>query len=53
MLTGRRAAAGTLLFGMLWMIVPPETPQDKGGNVDWTGAGLGLSALVLFNFVWK
>jgi hypothetical protein len=48
-----RAITGTVLLAAVLMILPPETPVDKGGDVDWFGAYLGLSGLVLFNFVWK
>jgi hypothetical protein len=44
---------GVVLYTALWVVLPPESVVDKGGNVDWFGACLGLSALVLFNFVWK
>ncbi|KAK3673076.1 hypothetical protein LTR78_006916 [Recurvomyces mirabilis] len=37
----------------LWWLLPPESPVDKGGAVDWLGAVLGTSALILFNFVWN
>jgi len=41
------------MFAALWIVLPSETIVDESGNVDWFGAFLGLSALVLFNFVWK
>lgn len=44
---------GAALYTTLWIVLPSELPVDKGGSVDWIGACLGLSALVLFNFVWK
>jgi hypothetical protein len=52
-LTLSSAAFGAILFTMLWIVLPPEYILDKGGNVDWFGAILGLAALALFNFVWK
>lgn len=44
---------GVVLFGALWFVLPSETVVDKEGDVDWFGAFLGLTALILFNFVWK
>lgn len=41
------------MFSALWIVLPSERIVDEGGSVDWFGACLGLSALVLFNFVWK
>lgn len=37
----------------LWALLPREVPVDRGGKIDWIGAGLGTSALIVFNFVWK
>lgn len=42
-----------VLFGLLALELPHEVPVDKGGKIDYTGAGLGLSSLLLFNFVWN
>ncbi|KAJ0109404.1 efflux pump antibiotic resistance protein [Diaporthe amygdali] len=42
-----------VLFGLLFFLLPQEIPVDKGGKIDYTGAGLGLSSLILFNFVWN
>lgn len=42
-----------MLFGGLFFLLPHEVPVDKGGKIDYTGAFLGLSSLLLFNFVWK
>ena len=47
------AILGTIIYTALWMVLVPESPVDKKGNIDWFGAFLGLSALILFNFVWK
>jgi hypothetical protein len=44
---------GTVLFSCLWLVLLPESAVDKEGSIDWLGAILGLSALILFNFVWK
>ncbi|POS71892.1 hypothetical protein DHEL01_v209711 [Diaporthe helianthi] len=42
-----------VLFGLLFLELPREVPVDKGGRIDYTGAGLGLGGLLLFNFVWN
>ncbi|KKY37126.1 putative efflux pump antibiotic resistance protein [Diaporthe ampelina] len=42
-----------VLFGLLALELPREVPVDKGGRIDYTGAGLGLSSLLLFNLVWN
>lgn len=47
------AGLTAVLFGLLWLELPRETPVDKGGKIDYAGAGLGLSGLLLFNFVWN
>jgi hypothetical protein len=45
---------GAIVFTMFTIVVPGEAePFDKGGSVDWVGSYLGVSGLVLFNFVWK
>ncbi|KAF2104461.1 MFS general substrate transporter [Rhizodiscina lignyota] len=40
-------------FAILWWILPHDAPLDRLGKVDWVGAALGCSALILFNFVWN
>lgn len=42
-----------VLFALLFLELPREVPVDKGGKIDYMGAGLGLSSLLLFNFVWN
>lgn len=42
-----------LLFGLLALELPREVPVDRGGKIDYAGAGLGLTGLLLFNFVWN
>lgn len=42
-----------VLFGLLALELPREVPVDKGGKIDYMGAGLGLTGLLLFNFVWN
>ena len=48
-----RALLGTFVFGSLAIVLPKETPVSKGEKMDWVGSFLGISALILFNFVWK
>ena len=48
-----RAILGTCVFTPLWFLLPPEIPVDRHGRIDWIGAGLGTSGLIVFNFVWK
>lgn len=49
----RRALFGTLVFGSLAIVVPKEIPTSKGEKMDWIGSVLGISGIILFNFVWK
>lgn len=45
---------GTVVFLLFALVVPAERePMDKDGSVDYIGAFLGVSGLVLFNLVWK
>ncbi|KAF4820507.1 putative MFS-type transporter [Colletotrichum siamense] len=47
------ALLGSVIFGLFIIIVPAEpTPMDPLGKVDYIGAYLGVSGLILFNFVW-
>ena len=48
-----RAILTTAIFAILWYLLPPETPVDRQGSIDWIGAALGTSGLIIFNFVWK
>ncbi|KAL9062991.1 MAG: hypothetical protein Q9157_008492 [Trypethelium eluteriae] len=47
------AMLGALVLGALWILFPPERPVDPHGKIDYIGAVLGTSALILFNFVWN
>ncbi|TVY92494.1 putative MFS-type transporter [Lachnellula willkommii] len=38
---------------VLWKLLPHEKPVDVHGRVDWIGAALGTTGLVLFNFTWN
>jgi hypothetical protein len=41
------------VLGALWFLVPPEEPVDRNGKIDWIGASLGTSGLIIFNVAWK
>ncbi|GAM36590.1 hypothetical protein TCE0_018f05791 [Talaromyces pinophilus] len=47
------AGLGALIFGGLFLVLPREEPVDEGGSVDYIGACLGVSGLVLFNIAWN
>ena len=47
------AMLGAAVFGLLWFLLPRETPVHPHGKIDYIGAALGVSGLVLFNFVWN
>ena len=47
------AMLGALTFGALLVLFPPERSVDPHGKIDYVGAALGTSALILFNFVWN
>ena len=47
------AILGTCVFGALWFLLLPEIPVDRRGKIDWVGAGLGSSGLIVFNVAWK
>ena len=48
-----RAGCSGLLMAWLLYLMPAEHPVDRGGKIDYLGAFLGLSSLLLFNVVWK
>lgn len=48
-----RAMLGTIIFFAVLLVVPKLEVFDKEGQIDWVGAYLGVSGLILFNFVWK
>ncbi|KAI9693804.1 MAG: hypothetical protein M1822_003075 [Bathelium mastoideum] len=47
------AILGSVVIVTLWLLFPPERPVDPNGKIDYIGAAMGISALVLFNFVWN
>jgi hypothetical protein len=52
-LTHGSALLGMLVFTMCFLVVPIDEPVDKDGKMDWIGGSIGVSSLILFNFVWK
>ena len=42
-----------VVWGLLWLVVPPEQPVDPQGSIDWIGAALGTAGLIIFNAAWK
>lgn len=44
---------GFVVYGTAIIVATADEPVDPNGEVDWVGASLGVSALILFNFVWK
>lgn len=39
----------TVVLGLLFFVVPPEQPTDPQGSIDWIGATLGTSGLIIIN----
>lgn len=48
-----RAILGTFVFGLLALLLPADLPVDRNGKIDWIGALLGTSGLIVFNVAWK
>jgi MFS family permease len=46
------AILGFVIFAFFTLVVPQDTAFDPNGKVDYIGAALGVSGLILFNFVW-
>lgn len=44
---------GFVVYGVAIITVPADKPVDPECQIDWVGASLRVSALILFNFVWK
>ncbi|KAF9241890.1 hypothetical protein DTO006G1_1581 [Penicillium roqueforti] len=47
------AIMGAVVFGALGALLPPDRPVDRYGKIDWIGALLGTSGLILFNVAWN
>lgn len=41
------------MFATCFVVVPKDKPVDPDGTMDWVGGVVGVSSLILFNFVWK
>jgi hypothetical protein len=44
---------GAVVLGALSVLLPSERPVDRQGRIDWIGAVLGTSGLIVFNVAWK
>lgn len=42
-----------VVFGVAFLSTPRDQPLAPESKVDVVGSALGVSALFLFNFVWK
>ncbi|KAL5342787.1 major facilitator superfamily domain-containing protein [Aspergillus crustosus] len=47
------AGLGAATFITLWILSPREVRFRQNDKIDWIGAVLGTTALILFNFVWN
>ncbi|KAL3465990.1 major facilitator superfamily domain-containing protein [Aspergillus heterothallicus] len=47
------ACLAAAIFVPLWLLSRGEVTILHTGKIDWLGAALGTSALILFNFVWN
>ncbi|OJI98173.1 hypothetical protein ASPVEDRAFT_448187 [Aspergillus versicolor CBS 583.65] len=47
------ACLGAVVFIPLWLLSRTEMTSSRNESIDWIGAALGTSSLILFNFVWN
>lgn len=47
------ACYGSVIFSLVWFVVPRDRASDHRGSIDWIGGYLGVAGLVVFNFVWN
>ncbi|KAL4922484.1 major facilitator superfamily domain-containing protein [Aspergillus aurantiobrunneus] len=47
------ASLGAVTFILLWLLSRDEVTSSRNEKIDWIGAALGTSSLILFNFVWN
>ncbi|KAL4763747.1 major facilitator superfamily domain-containing protein [Aspergillus foveolatus] len=47
------ACLGAVIFIPLWLLSNSQATSSRNEKIDWLGAALGTSALILFNFVWN
>jgi hypothetical protein len=52
-LTVTRSLLGVVVFGITVVLVPADEPQAPADSIDYVGAYLGVTGLILFNFSWK
>jgi hypothetical protein len=53
MLMVTRSLLGVVVFGVTVVLVPADDPQAPDDSIDYIGAYLGVTGLILFNFSWK
>ncbi|KAL4869800.1 hypothetical protein BDV12DRAFT_184938 [Aspergillus spectabilis] len=44
---------GTSIFGALALLLQNDHPVDKNGKIDWIGAVIGTTGLIVFNVAWN
>ncbi|KAL4974893.1 major facilitator superfamily domain-containing protein [Aspergillus desertorum] len=47
------ACLGAVIFIPLWLLSSNQATLSRNEKIDWLGAALGTSSLILFNFVWN
>ncbi|KAL4813605.1 major facilitator superfamily domain-containing protein [Aspergillus spinulosporus] len=47
------ACLGAVTFMPLWLLSNNQATSSRNEKIDWLGAALGTSSLILFNFVWN
>ncbi|KAL4743961.1 major facilitator superfamily domain-containing protein [Aspergillus similis] len=47
------AGLGAVTFIPLWLLSNNQATSSRNEKIDWLGAALGTSSLILFNFVWN
>ncbi|KAL5000081.1 major facilitator superfamily domain-containing protein [Aspergillus recurvatus] len=47
------ACLGAVIFIPLWLLSSNQATSSRNEKIDWLGAALGTSSLILFNFVWN
>ncbi len=47
------AVIAAVVLLCLWVLVPKEVSVDRHGKIDYVGAILGTSALIIFSYVWN
>ncbi|KAL4899796.1 hypothetical protein BDW74DRAFT_188939 [Aspergillus multicolor] len=47
------AALSAVIFVPLWLLSKNQPTSSRNEKIDWIGAALGTSSLIIFNFVWN